>query len=121
MGRRSALGDTSQELDDLDDGVVRALEHGLGKEREKAPAGFAAVLPDRSPMSHMHAAFIEWMAVGTSQPVRVQQVQQEIVAALRVEQVIEREVHHRDRLLAKSQTLRPAFPYYRPSTAKTSA
>ena len=115
------MGDTSQELDDLDDGVVRASEHGLGKGREETPAGFAAVLPDRSPMSHMHAAFIEWMAVGTSQPVRVQQVQQEIVAALRVEQVIEWKVHHRGRLLAKSQTLRPAFPYYRPSTAKTSA
>lgn len=96
MLRRHAVREAAQDHHHPRAGVVRALQGGRRKEIENATARAAPVVGNRCATAVMRGLVgRQRVSVGASQPVRVQDLEQERVAPVAVEQIINWERHHR--------------------------
>lgn len=96
MLRRHALREAAQDHDRPRARVMRALQGGRRKEIENATAGAAPVVDNRCAMAVVRGLVgRQRVPVGAPQPVRMQDLEQERIAPVIVEQVVNRERHHR--------------------------
>src|SRR5919199_79269 len=107
---RHALRDATQDLDDGRTGVTALRPDGPREEVEDGATGPTAVVQDGGTMPVMGGLIGgQAMSVRTAQPVRMQDVQQEVVAGVLIQQIVERKLQHRG-FLPHALVL-----YYRPA------
>src|SRR5919202_1410322 len=93
--RRHPLADAAQDLHDRRTAIVTLGPDRPGKEVEDRPAAAAAVVQDRGTMPIMGGLVgRQRMPLGTAQPVRMQDAEQEGIARLLIQQLIERKLQH---------------------------
>src|ERR671932_868223 len=107
---RHALRDATQDLDDGRTGVTALRPDGPREEVEDGATGPTAVVQDGETMPVMGGLIGgQAMSVRTAQPVRMREPQQEIVAGVLIQQIVERKLQHRG-FLPHTLVL-----YYRPA------
>jgi hypothetical protein len=90
-----ALGNASHDQDPLPRLSPRAMQDRRGEGVEEAPAGGAAKDQDRRTIGAMDLQAVGAVAAGTGHAVRMQQLDQELVARLFVQEVVQRTIHNR--------------------------
>src|ERR687886_492405 len=89
------LGNAAQDLDNGRTAIARLGPDGAGKHIEDGATGATAIVQDRGAVPSM-GRLIERqrMPLGTVQPVRMQDAEQEGIARLLIQQLIERKLQH---------------------------
>ena len=105
LGGRLTLGDSVQQLDDLDGMVVGPLQDRSRKQVETPPAGLTAVIEDRRPIPFVDKGLFEGVSLRTAQAIGVKKRNQKTITSFRIQEIAQGKIHRAGSLPAKTPSI----------------
>ncbi len=93
LGRGHALGETSEDQDDLDHGSLGAFKGGPGQGVEDPLASSATVVEDRGAMAAVDAELVRVMTTRARRSVGMKPVEESLVTGVRVDESADGKIH----------------------------